>query len=76
VPLPVGALVAIDCEVEDLVECHCRAIVIGRVRDLQSSGRSSALANWHERYVAIDQDEDIALFAEISAPVPRLRRKS
>jgi len=50
--------------------------VIGRVRDLQSSGRSSALANWHERYVAIDQDEDIALFAEISAPVPRLRRKS
>lgn len=74
-PLPVGALVAIDCEVEDLVERHCHAIVIGRVRDLRS-GRSSVLANWHERYVAIDQDEDIALFAEISAPVPRLRRKS
>ena len=69
-PLPVGALVAIDCEVEDLVERHCHAIVIGRVRDLQSSGRSSALANWHERYVAIDQDEDIALFCGDLRPGP------
>jgi flavin reductase (DIM6/NTAB) family NADH-FMN oxidoreductase RutF len=75
VPLLVGTLAAIDGEVEDIVERHCHAIVIGRVRDLQSSGRSSALANCHGRSIAIDQDEDIALFAEISAPIPRLRRK-
>ena len=36
VPLLVGALAAIDCEVEDIVERHSHAIVIGRVLDLQA----------------------------------------
>jgi len=75
-PLLVGALAAIDCEVEEIVERHSHAIVIGRVRDLKLSERSAALAYWHGRYVAIDQDEDIALLAEASFPVPRLRRKA
>ena len=35
VPLLVGALAAIDCEVEDVVERHSHAIVIGRVLDVQ-----------------------------------------
>jgi flavin reductase (DIM6/NTAB) family NADH-FMN oxidoreductase RutF len=75
-PLLVGALAAIDCEVEEIVERHSHAIVIGGVRDLKLSERSAALAYWHGRYVAIDQDEDIALLAEASFPVPRLRRKA
>lgn len=75
-PLLVGALAAIDCEVEDILERHSHAIVIGRVRDLKLSGRSSALAYWHGRYVAVDHDEDIALLAEVSVPIPRLRRKA
>jgi flavin reductase (DIM6/NTAB) family NADH-FMN oxidoreductase RutF len=33
-PLLVGALAAIDCEVEEVIERHSHAIVIGRVRDL------------------------------------------
>ena len=37
VPLLVGALAAIDCEVEEIVERHSHAIVIGRVLDLQLS---------------------------------------
>src|SRR3982074_1610058 len=37
VPLLVGALAAIDCEVEHIVERHSHAIVIGRVLDLQLS---------------------------------------
>jgi flavin reductase (DIM6/NTAB) family NADH-FMN oxidoreductase RutF len=36
-PLLVGALAAIDCEVEDIVERHSHAVVIGRVLDIQAS---------------------------------------
>src|SRR5882762_5405432 len=39
VPLLVGALAAVDCEVEEIVERHSHGIVIGRVRDLQLSTR-------------------------------------
>jgi flavin reductase (DIM6/NTAB) family NADH-FMN oxidoreductase RutF len=73
VPLLVGALAAIDCEVEDIVERHSHAIVIGRVLDLQSSGHTAALAYWQGRYVAVDQDEDAAKLAEVSLPIARVR---
>jgi flavin reductase (DIM6/NTAB) family NADH-FMN oxidoreductase RutF len=65
-PLLVGALAAIDCEVEEVIERHSHAIVIGRVRDLMHSKREAALGYWHGRYVAIDRDEDIARLAAVS----------
>ncbi len=68
VPLLVGALPAIDCEVEDVVERHSHAIIIGRVLDLQVSSRTGALAYWQGRYVAVDQDEDAAKLADVSVP--------
>ncbi|MCA1454707.1 flavin reductase family protein [Bradyrhizobium sp. BRP22] len=68
VPLLVGALAAIDCEVEDVVERHSHAIVIGRVLDVQVSARTGALAYWQGRYVAVDQDEDAARLADVSVP--------
>ena len=74
VPLLVGALAAIDCEVEDIVERHSHAIVIGRVLDVSVSARTAALAYWQGRYVAIDQDEDVAKLAEVSVPAPRISR--
>jgi flavin reductase (DIM6/NTAB) family NADH-FMN oxidoreductase RutF len=74
VPLLTGALAAIDCEVEDIVERHSHAILIGRVLDLQLSGRTAALAYWQGRYVAIDQDEDAAKLAEVSVPARRTAR--
>jgi flavin reductase (DIM6/NTAB) family NADH-FMN oxidoreductase RutF len=74
VPLLVGALAAIDCEVEDIVERHSHAIVIGRVLDLQLSRRTAALAYWQGQYVAIDRDEDAVKLAEVSVPGPRLAR--
>jgi flavin reductase (DIM6/NTAB) family NADH-FMN oxidoreductase RutF len=67
-PLLAGALAAIDCEVEEVIERHSHAIVIGRVRDLMMSKRESALGYWHGRYVAIDQDEDIARLAAVGVP--------
>ena len=75
VPLLVGALAAIDCEVEDVVERHSHAIVIGRVLDVAVSARSAALAYWQGRYVAIDQDEDAAKLAEVSVPARHTARR-
>jgi flavin reductase (DIM6/NTAB) family NADH-FMN oxidoreductase RutF len=67
-PLLVGASAAIDCEVEDVIERHSHAIVIGRVRDLTLSKNESSLAYWHGRYVAIDRDEDISRLAVVGVP--------
>jgi flavin reductase (DIM6/NTAB) family NADH-FMN oxidoreductase RutF len=74
VPLLVDALAAVDCEVEDIVERHSHAIVIGRVLDLQASTRTAALAYWQGQYVAIDQNEDAIRLAEVSLPAPRSPR--
>ena len=74
VPLLVGALAAIDCEVEEIVERHSHAILIGRVLNLQVSSRTAALAYWQGQYVAIDRDEDAIRLAEVSVPPLRLPR--
>jgi len=74
VPLLAGALAAIDCEAEDIIERHSHAIVIGRVLDMQLAVRSAALAYWQGQYVAIDRDEDAIRLAEVSLPSPRLPR--
>jgi flavin reductase (DIM6/NTAB) family NADH-FMN oxidoreductase RutF len=76
VPLLAGALAAIDCEVEDIIERHSHAVVIGRVLDVRTSGRSAALAYWQGQYVAIDQDEDAIKLAEVSLPRARTPRES
>ncbi|MBR1087911.1 flavin reductase family protein [Bradyrhizobium manausense] len=73
VPLLVGALSAVDCEVEEIVERHSHGIVIGRVGTIRNSVRTAALAYWHGQYVAVDQDEDAARLAEVSVPARSLR---
>jgi flavin reductase (DIM6/NTAB) family NADH-FMN oxidoreductase RutF len=67
-PLLVGALAAIDCEVEEIIERHSHGIVIGRVRAVELAPSGSALAYWHGDYLAIDRDEDITRLAEVSVP--------
>jgi flavin reductase (DIM6/NTAB) family NADH-FMN oxidoreductase RutF len=74
VPLLSGALAAIECEIEEIIERYSHAIIIGRVLDLQLSGRSAALAYWQGQYLAIDRDEDAILLAEVSVPLPRALR--
>jgi flavin reductase (DIM6/NTAB) family NADH-FMN oxidoreductase RutF len=74
-PLLVGALSAIDCEAEDIIERHSHAIVVGRVLGIQSSRRTAALAYWQGQYVAIDQNEDAIKLAEVSLPTSRARRE-
>src|SRR5438105_132399 len=68
VPLLVGALAAIDCEIEEIFERHSHAIVIGRVLDIQVSARTAALAYCQGEYVAIDRDEDAIRLGELSVP--------
>lgn len=75
VPLLADALAAIDCEVEDVVERHSHAIVIGRVLDVAVSACTAALAYWQGQYVAIEQDEDTVKLAEVSVPASRAARK-
>jgi flavin reductase (DIM6/NTAB) family NADH-FMN oxidoreductase RutF len=76
VPLLAGALAAIDCEVEDIVERHSHAIVIGRVLDMQLSPRGAGLAYWQGQYIAIDKDEDAIRLAEVSVPASRVSRRT
>jgi flavin reductase (DIM6/NTAB) family NADH-FMN oxidoreductase RutF len=72
VPLLIGALAAIDCEVEEAIERYSHAIIIGRVLDVEVATRKAALAYWQRQYVAIDRDEDAIKLAEVSLP----RRKT
>jgi len=70
VPLLAGALAAIDCGVEEIVERHSHAIIIGRVLDVEVSARSAALAYWHGQYVAIDRDRGCAPARRAPRPDP------
>ena len=74
-PLLVDTLAVLDCEVEETIERHSHAIIIGRVLDIQVSVRSAALAYWHGQFVAIDRDEDALKLAEVSLPALRAVRK-
>jgi len=73
VPLLHGALAAIDCAVDDIVERHSHAIVIGRVLHLEIAPDDAALAYWHGSYVAIDREEDMARLADVSLPAGHIR---
>ena len=49
-PLLEGALAALDCEVEELIERHSHAIVIGRVREIRLGTDEAALLYWRGDY--------------------------
>jgi flavin reductase (DIM6/NTAB) family NADH-FMN oxidoreductase RutF len=73
VRLLAGALAAIECEAEDVIERHSHAIVIGRVLHVELSSHDAALAYWHGDYVAIDRQEDMAKLADVSLPAGHVR---
>ncbi|UZF94148.1 flavin reductase family protein [Bosea sp. NBC_00550] len=49
-PLLEGALAALDCELEELIERHSHAIVIGRVREVRFGRNDAALLYWRGDY--------------------------
>jgi flavin reductase (DIM6/NTAB) family NADH-FMN oxidoreductase RutF len=68
-----GALAAIECEAEDIIERHSHAIIIGRVMHVELSADAPALAYWHGDYVAIDREQDMARLADVSLPAGHIR---
>jgi flavin reductase (DIM6/NTAB) family NADH-FMN oxidoreductase RutF len=68
VRLLAGALAAIECEAEDIIERHSHAIVVGRVLHVELSAVSAALAYWQGRYIAFDRDEDMLRLADVGLP--------
>jgi len=75
VPLLVGALATLDCEVEEIIERHSHGIVIGRVLRVETAPQAAALAYWHGDYLPVDRDDDLARLATVSVPDPRLTGK-
>jgi flavin reductase (DIM6/NTAB) family NADH-FMN oxidoreductase RutF len=49
-PLLADALASLDCEVEELIERHSHAIVIGRVREIRLGRNEAALVYWRGDY--------------------------
>jgi flavin reductase (DIM6/NTAB) family NADH-FMN oxidoreductase RutF len=74
VPLLVGALASLDCEVEEIIERHSHGIVIGRVVHVEVAPQAAALAYWHGDYLPVDRDDDMARLAAL-VPDPRLTPK-
>ena len=68
VPLLVGALATLDCEVEEIIERHSHGIVIGRVVHVELAPQAAALAYWHGGYVPVDRDDDGVQLTTLSAP--------
>lgn len=67
VPLLAGAPAAFDCEVDDIVERHSHAILIGRVLDLRVSPGKSVLTYWKGQYIPLGQILD----PSIRLPTPK-----
>ncbi len=67
-PVLSGALASIECELEELIERHTHAILIGRAVHTATLPRKSSLTYWQGGYVAIDRDEDLVRLAEVSVP--------
>jgi flavin reductase (DIM6/NTAB) family NADH-FMN oxidoreductase RutF len=65
--LPSGAhcladsIAVFDCIVEERIERHTHAIVIGRVRSVLAGGGSGALVHWRGSYDQVGwSDEEVA----------------
>jgi flavin reductase (DIM6/NTAB) family NADH-FMN oxidoreductase RutF len=68
-----GALAAIECEAEEIIERHSHAVIIGRVLHVELAADDPALAYWHGDYVAIDREQDMARLADVSLPAGHVR---
>jgi flavin reductase (DIM6/NTAB) family NADH-FMN oxidoreductase RutF len=52
------AVVALECESEEIIDRHGRAIVIGRIRNVFKIGGSGALVYWRGAYNSIGWTDD------------------
>lgn len=66
------AIAAFECEVEELIERHTHAIVIGRVRSLLTPGGPSALLYWRGQFDQLGWTEEEVSRAVGLRPPPTL----
>ncbi len=52
------AVAALECEAEEIIDRHGRAIVIGRIRNVFKIGGSGALVYWRGAYTSIGWTDD------------------
>lgn len=55
-PVLVGALAVIDAELEEVIERHSHALLIGRVKAVASDGQAGALLYWRGDYACFDDE--------------------
>jgi len=53
-PALVEALASLDCRVEEILERHTHAIVIGAVQAVRLGGATSGLLHWRSRFETLD----------------------
>lgn len=55
-PVLDAALLALDCEVEDIIPRHSHGIVIGRIREVQAGDQRAGLLYWRTQYRALHEE--------------------
>jgi flavin reductase (DIM6/NTAB) family NADH-FMN oxidoreductase RutF len=73
VPLLRHAQVAVECEVDEIIERYAHGIIVGRPLAIELSPRRSSLVYWNGQYVEIDRDADLDLLAEVGIPLAHVR---
>jgi flavin reductase (DIM6/NTAB) family NADH-FMN oxidoreductase RutF len=71
VALRSDAVAALECEAEEIIDRHGRAIVIGRIRNVFKIGGSGALVYWRGAYNSIGWTDDEVRRAVGLFPVAR-----
>jgi flavin reductase (DIM6/NTAB) family NADH-FMN oxidoreductase RutF len=73
VPLLTESLATVECQVEEIMERHSHAIIVGSLLGIELSHRLSGLIYWNGQYVEINHDTDLDLLAEVSIPLAYVR---
>lgn len=72
-PLLAKSVAAVECQVEEIIERHSHAIIVGRMLSMDMSYRLSGLIYWNGQYIEIDHDTDLDRLAEVSIPLAHVR---
>lgn len=72
-PLLRHSLAMIECQVEEIVERHSHAIIIGSLLGSELPSHLSSLVYWDGQYIEIKPDGDLDLLAEVSIPLAHAR---
>ncbi|MET4483745.1 flavin reductase family protein [Bradyrhizobium sp. F1.13.3] len=73
VPLLGGALAAVECEVDEIIERYSHGMIVGRLIAVELSRRLSGLVYWNSEYLEISHDIDLEVIADVGIPLSRVR---